>query len=91
MKKISLDITNAKSFVKDEVFAEMQQKAKEAQKSLEAGTCPGNDFLGHVDSLYGFTIGRLRLRKLRQHYALAVLAFGKMLPQFLRDKRHERM
>ena len=49
MKKISLDITNAKSFVKDEVFAEMQQKAKEAQKSLEAGTCPGNDFLGWLN------------------------------------------
>ena len=49
MKKISLDITNAKSFVNDEVFAEMQQKAKEAQKSLEAGTCPGNDFLGWLN------------------------------------------
>ncbi len=46
MKTISLDFSKASQFVKDSTLAEMQNKAVEAQKTLEAGTCPGNDFLG---------------------------------------------
>jgi len=46
MKTISLDYSKARQFVGDATFAAMRDKAAEAQKSLEAGTCPGNDFLG---------------------------------------------
>ncbi len=46
MKTISLDLSKAKPFVSEQTFAAMQGKSLEAQKALEAGTCPGNDFLG---------------------------------------------
>ena len=46
MKTISLDFSKASQFVKDSTLAAIQNKAVEAQKTLEAGTGPGNDFLG---------------------------------------------
>ncbi len=46
MKNISLDITKAACFLQDGVVKAYEPKIKEAQQALEAGTCPGNDFLG---------------------------------------------
>lgn len=63
MKRISLDITNAKSFVTEEVFDRMRKKAKEAQKALETGTCPGNGFLGWLRLPYSVTAGSLEAVK----------------------------
>lgn len=41
-----LDITKASQFVGDAAIAAFEGKVAEAQKALENGTCPGNDFLG---------------------------------------------
>ena len=46
MKKISLDITKAACFLKAGSVEAFEPKVKAAQKTLEEGTCPGNDFLG---------------------------------------------
>ena len=46
MKKIILDITKASSFLKEGAVKAYEQQVNEAHRSLEEGTCPGNDFLG---------------------------------------------
>ena len=46
MKNISLDITKAACFLEAGAVEALEPKVKEAQKALEEGTCPGNDFLG---------------------------------------------
>lgn len=46
MKNISLDISKARQAVGDAAFSSMCERGVEALKALEAGTCPGNDFLG---------------------------------------------
>ncbi len=46
MKNISLDISKASCFLKEGAVAAFEPQVKAAQKSLEDGTCPGNDFLG---------------------------------------------
>ena len=46
MKSISLDITKAACFLGEGAVKAFEPKVKEAQAALEAGTCPGNDFLG---------------------------------------------
>ena len=46
MKKIILDITKASSFLKDGAVESYKQQVNDARRSLEEGTCPGNDFLG---------------------------------------------
>ena len=46
MKSISLDITKAQQFLPIGAVAAYADKVAEAQKALEEGTCPGNDFLG---------------------------------------------
>ena len=46
MKNISLDITKASCFLKEGEVASFEPQVKAAQQALEAGTCPGNDFLG---------------------------------------------
>ena len=46
MKNISLDITKAACFLGEGAVKTYEPKVKEAQEMLEAGTCPGNDFLG---------------------------------------------
>ena len=46
MKKITLDITKASCFLGEGAVKAYEPKVKEAQQALEAGTCPGNDFLG---------------------------------------------
>jgi glucose-6-phosphate isomerase len=46
MKNISLDISKALSFVSPESVSFFKPQVENARKSLEAGTCPGNDFLG---------------------------------------------
>ena len=46
MSNIKLDITKAACFLKEGAVESFEQQVKEAQKALEEGTCPGNDFLG---------------------------------------------
>ena len=46
MEMIKLDITKAACFLEKGAVESYESKVKEAQKSLEEGTCPGNDFLG---------------------------------------------
>ena len=46
MSNIKLDITKAACFLKAGAVEAFEPKVKEAQKALEEGTCPGNDFLG---------------------------------------------
>ena len=46
MKRISLDISKAACFLNEGAVKAYEPKVKEAQKALEEGTCPGNDFLG---------------------------------------------
>ena len=43
---IKLDITKTAPFVSAETINGYAERVAEAQKALEAGTCPGNDFLG---------------------------------------------
>ncbi len=43
---VTLDITKASSFVGDAAISAFESRVAEAQKSLEDGTCAGNDFLG---------------------------------------------
>ena len=43
---IKLDITKAACFLKEGAVESFEPKVAEAQKALENGTCPGNDFLG---------------------------------------------
>lgn len=52
MKKIILDITKASSFLKEGAVESYKQQVNDARRSLEEGTCPGNDFLGwlHIPS-----------------------------------------
>ena len=45
---IRLDITKAASFLQEGALASYAPKAMQALRSLEEGTCPGNDFLGWV-------------------------------------------
>lgn len=46
MKSINLDITKAAQFLSEDAVKAYEPKVKIAQEALEAGTCPGNDFLG---------------------------------------------
>ncbi len=46
MENIKLNIGKAAQFLKENAVKEFEPKVKEAQKALEDGTCPGNDFLG---------------------------------------------
>lgn len=46
MKKIILDLTKASSFLKEGAVESYKQQVNDARRSLEEGTCPGNDFLG---------------------------------------------
>ncbi|MBR1687462.1 MAG: glucose-6-phosphate isomerase, partial [Prevotella sp.] len=46
MSNITLDITKAACFLKEGAVAALEPQVKAAQDALEAGTCPGNDFLG---------------------------------------------
>lgn len=46
MKSINLDITKAAQFLSEDAVKAYEPKVKVAQETLEAGTCPGNDFLG---------------------------------------------
>ena len=46
MKNISLDITKAAQFLNEGAVKAFEPQVKAAQKALENGTCPGNDFLG---------------------------------------------
>ncbi|MBR1410670.1 MAG: glucose-6-phosphate isomerase [Prevotella sp.] len=46
MEMIKLDITKAACFLNEGAVESFEPKVKEAQKALEEGTCPGNDFLG---------------------------------------------
>ena len=46
MEMIKLDITKAACFLEKGAVEGFEPKVKEAQKALEEGTCPGNDFLG---------------------------------------------
>ena len=46
MSNIKLDITKAACFLKAGAVEALEPQVKAAQKALEEGTCPGNDFLG---------------------------------------------
>src|SRR5574344_2090474 len=46
MKSISLDITKAAQFLNEGAIKAYEPQVKAAQRALEDGTCPGNDFLG---------------------------------------------
>ena len=46
MSNIKLDITKAACFLEAGAVEAFQPQVKAAQKALEEGTCPGNDFLG---------------------------------------------
>jgi glucose-6-phosphate isomerase len=46
MKNISLDIKNAKTFLKENAIKDLEPLVKNAQEALESGNCLGNDFLG---------------------------------------------
>ena len=46
MESIKLNIAKASQFLKEGAVKEFEPKVAEAQKALEEGTCPGNDFLG---------------------------------------------
>ena len=46
MKKITIDTTKAACFLTEGAVKAYEPKVKQAQQALEAGTCPGNDFLG---------------------------------------------
>ena len=46
MKNISLDISKAAQFLNEGALKALEPQVKSAQAALEAGTCPGNDFLG---------------------------------------------
>ena len=46
MKNIKLDITKAACFLADGAVKAFEPQVKNAQKALEEGTSPGNDFLG---------------------------------------------
>ena len=46
MKRISLNITKAASFLAEGAVKAYEPKVKAAQEALENGTCEGNDFLG---------------------------------------------
>ena len=43
---IKLDVTKVAPFVSAETINGLAPRVAEAQKALEEGTCPGNDFLG---------------------------------------------
>ena len=46
MSNMKLDITKAACFLEAGAVKAFEPKVKAAQKALEEGTCPGNDFLG---------------------------------------------
>lgn len=46
MKNITLDVSKAVQFLKEETVKDYEAQVKAAHASLENGTCPGNDFLG---------------------------------------------
>ena len=46
MKNIKLDISKAACFLSEGAVKALEPQIKAAQEALEAGTCPGNDFLG---------------------------------------------
>lgn len=46
MKQIKVEVTNAVRFLTPDALANLRNKVKDAQQSLEDGSCPGNDFLG---------------------------------------------
>ncbi len=46
MKNISLDVTKAAQFLSQGAIEGYKAQVEQAQKALEDGTCPGNDYLG---------------------------------------------
>ncbi len=46
MKNITLDVTKAAQFLPEGTIQGYEEKVNVAQKALEEGTCPGNDYLG---------------------------------------------
>lgn len=46
MKNISLDIKNAKTFLKENAIKDLEPSVRNAQEAMESGNCLGNDFLG---------------------------------------------
>ena len=46
MQPLKLDLTKAACFLGEGAVKAFEPQVKEAQAALEAGTCPGNDFLG---------------------------------------------
>ena len=46
MKKITLNISKASSFLQEGAVKAFETQVKNAHEALEKGTCPGNDFLG---------------------------------------------
>ena len=46
MSNIQIDSSKAVSFLSENTIASLEPRVKAAQKALEEGTCPGNDFLG---------------------------------------------
>ena len=46
MSNIQIDSSKAVSFLSEKNIASLEPRVKAAQKALEEGTCPGNDFLG---------------------------------------------
>lgn len=45
-KNIRLDVTKAEQFLSADALKAFEPRVKAAQKALEEGTCPGNDYLG---------------------------------------------
>ena len=64
MKNISLNIDKVTGFVTREQIAALRPQVERAQKALEEGTLPGNDFLGwlHLPT----SISKSSYRSLRQ-------------------------
>ena len=48
MSNIRLEISKAACFLEAGAVEAFEPQVKAAQKALEEGTCPGNDFLGWI-------------------------------------------
>ena len=55
MKNITLNIDKVTGFVTREQILALEPQVKSAQKALEEGTHPGNDFLGWLHLLSSIT------------------------------------
>ncbi len=79
MKNISLNIDKVTDFVSKEDILALQPQVEVAQKALEEGTLPGNDFLGwlHLPSSIGKELLdelKATAQVLRQHCEVVVVA-----------------